>query len=96
LSARIAWDSRTNSIRSPSAKRFTAKLLGLYLCCGPLSSHIFLVAAMIAALPAAVSFRFFLAAGFGAGAADGFGSELPLAAAHLLRYASAMACVLPY
>jgi len=51
---------------------------------------------MIAALPAAVSFRFFLAAGFGAGAADGFGSELPLAAAHLLRYASAMACVLPY
>jgi hypothetical protein len=56
-----------------------------------LAAHIFFVAAMITALPAALSFRFFFVAGFGAGVADALGSESRLTPAHLLRWASAMA-----
>jgi hypothetical protein len=50
---------------------------------------------MIAALPAALSFRFGFGAAFevgvAVGVADDCGSGLPFIAAHLLRWASAMA-----
>jgi hypothetical protein len=68
---------------------------GYFFAAALFAAHIFLVAAMIAALPAALSFRF----GFGdafevgvaVGVADAWGSGLPFIAAHLLRWASAMA-----
>src|ERR1700683_2731931 len=66
-------------------------LLGYFFAAARLAAHIFLVAATISALPAALSLRFFLVPGFGVGGADALGSDLPLAAAHLLRWASAMA-----
>jgi hypothetical protein len=71
--------------------------LGYFFAAARLAAHIFLVAAIIAALPAALSFRFGFGAAFevgvavGVGVADDWGSGLPFIAAHLLRWASAMA-----
>jgi hypothetical protein len=59
------------------------------------AAHIFFVAAMIAALPAALSLRFRFGAafevGFAVGVVDTWGSCLPFIAAQLLRWAAAMA-----
>jgi hypothetical protein len=66
-----------------------------FLAAALFAAHIFFVAAMIAALPAALSFRFGFGAAFevevAVGVADAWGAGLPFIAAHLLRWASAMA-----
>jgi hypothetical protein len=69
--------------------------VGYVFAAARLAAHILLVAAIIAALPAALSSRFGFAAAFdvgvAAGVADACGSGLPFFAAHRFRWASAMA-----
>jgi hypothetical protein len=73
----------------------SAELLGYFFAAALFAAHIFLVAAIIAALPAALIFRFGFGAAFevgvGVGVADAWTSGLPFIAAHLLRWASDMA-----